>query len=62
MLSGIRVFVIQMVTYILVFRFLPFMTPLVVPDAAEVQNRLAYVSGADRLERVESSGVYEYIK
>ena len=46
---------------IFVFRWIPFVNEIVVPNGGDVQLRLAYVAGADRLEKVKKSEK-EYIR
>ena len=43
-------------------RWVPFMTPIKVPNSFEVQLRLAYVSCVGKLETVKNSGYCHYIR
>ena len=48
--------------HILLSKFNPWSKPINVPNQAEVQLRLAYVSCVDKLEVVKNSGYCEYIR
>ena len=48
--------------HILLSKFNPWSKPINVPNQAEVQLRLAYVSCVDKLEAVKNSGYCEYIR
>ena len=48
--------------HILLSKLNPWSKPILVPNQAEVQLRLAYVSCVDKLEAVKNSGYCEYIR
>ena len=48
--------------HILLSKLNPWSRPINVPNQAEVQLRLAYVSCVDKLEAVKNSGYCEYIR